>query len=134
MNGGWCVGMGLTWNIKGVDYESWHEMYMHDKYYLAVLSMIGIGSVRNFLEISRWDLKVVLQWSGRNSMTPVSGDSWWCPICIINVDVWEMNVIHNDDILFIVPINPKKMIVIQVKVEQHVLDTFFVCIKASILS
>ena len=26
--------------------------------------------------------KVALQWSGRNSMAPVSGCSWWCPICI----------------------------------------------------
>ena len=26
--------------------------------------------------------RVALQWSGRNSMTPVSGCSWWCPICI----------------------------------------------------
>jgi len=25
---------------------------------------------------------VALQWSGRNSMAPVSGCSWWCPICI----------------------------------------------------
>jgi len=23
-----------------------------------------------------------LQWSGRNSMAPVSGCPWWCPICI----------------------------------------------------
>jgi len=26
--------------------------------------------------------RVVLQWSGRNSMAHVSGCSWWCPICI----------------------------------------------------
>ncbi|QCE14213.1 hypothetical protein DEO72_LG11g1212 [Vigna unguiculata] len=26
--------------------------------------------------------KVTLQWSGRNSMAPVSGCPWWCPICI----------------------------------------------------
>ncbi|QCE03030.1 hypothetical protein DEO72_LG8g1047 [Vigna unguiculata] len=25
---------------------------------------------------------VTLQWSGRNSMAPVSGCPWWCPICI----------------------------------------------------
>ncbi|QCD99918.1 hypothetical protein DEO72_LG7g1205 [Vigna unguiculata] len=25
---------------------------------------------------------VALQWSGRNSMAPASGCSWWCPICI----------------------------------------------------
>ena len=39
-------------------------------------------SVRNSLEISRWDFRVALQWSGRNSMAPVSGCPWWCPICI----------------------------------------------------
>jgi len=27
-------------------------------------------------------VKVALQWSGRNFMAPVSGCSWWCPICI----------------------------------------------------
>ena len=26
--------------------------------------------------------RVVLQWSGRNPMAPVSGCPWWCPICI----------------------------------------------------
>ncbi|QCE00216.1 hypothetical protein DEO72_LG7g1503 [Vigna unguiculata] len=26
--------------------------------------------------------RVALQWSGRNSMAPVSGCLWWCPICI----------------------------------------------------
>jgi len=26
--------------------------------------------------------RVALQWSGRNSMAPVSGCPWWCPICI----------------------------------------------------
>jgi len=26
--------------------------------------------------------RVVLQWSGCNSMAPDSGCSWWCPICI----------------------------------------------------
>jgi len=26
--------------------------------------------------------EVALQWSGRNSIAPVSGCSWWCPICI----------------------------------------------------
>jgi len=25
---------------------------------------------------------VALQWSGRNSMAPISGCPWWCPICI----------------------------------------------------
>jgi len=25
---------------------------------------------------------VAFQWSGRNSMAPVSECPWWCPICI----------------------------------------------------
>ncbi|QCD95130.1 hypothetical protein DEO72_LG5g3223 [Vigna unguiculata] len=31
--------------------------------------------------------RVALQWSGRNSMAPVSGCSWWCPICIASSGV-----------------------------------------------
>ncbi|QCE10076.1 hypothetical protein DEO72_LG10g1302 [Vigna unguiculata] len=27
--------------------------------------------------------RVALQWSEHNSMTPVSGCSWWCPICMV---------------------------------------------------
>ncbi|QCD93654.1 hypothetical protein DEO72_LG5g1730 [Vigna unguiculata] len=27
-----------------------------------------------------------LQWSGRNSMAPVSGCPWWCPICITRIE------------------------------------------------
>ncbi|QCE07159.1 hypothetical protein DEO72_LG9g2175 [Vigna unguiculata] len=29
---------------------------------------------------------VALQWSGRNSMAPASGCSWWCPICITRIE------------------------------------------------
>jgi len=39
-------------------------------------------SMRNSLEIPMWDFRVVLQWSERNSMAPVSGCPWWCLICI----------------------------------------------------
>jgi len=27
--------MDLTWNMKEVGYKGWHEIYMHDKYYLV---------------------------------------------------------------------------------------------------
>ncbi|QCE10264.1 hypothetical protein DEO72_LG10g1492 [Vigna unguiculata] len=30
--------------------------------------------------------RVALQWSGRNSMTPVSGCPWWCPIGITRIE------------------------------------------------
>ena len=33
--------------------------------------------------VFRWGFLVVLQWSGRNSMAPISGSPWWCPIYII---------------------------------------------------
>ncbi|QCD82933.1 hypothetical protein DEO72_LG2g3275 [Vigna unguiculata] len=31
----------------------------------------------------RWDFRVMLQWSERNSMALVSGCLWWCPICMV---------------------------------------------------
>jgi len=37
----------------------------------------------SILEISMWELRVVLQWSIRNSMAPVSGCPWWCPIYMV---------------------------------------------------
>jgi len=37
-----------------------------------------VNSLRSLGETSG----VALQWSGRNSMAPVSGCPWWCPICI----------------------------------------------------
>jgi len=39
-------------------------------------------SVLNSLESLGETFRVVLQWSGRNSMALVSGCPWWCPICI----------------------------------------------------
>ena len=43
MDGGWWVGMGLTWHIKEVGYKGWHEMHMHDKYYLIVWIWLVCG-------------------------------------------------------------------------------------------
>jgi len=39
-------------------------------------------SVRNSLKSLGEIFRVVLQWSGRNSMAPVSGCPWWIPIYI----------------------------------------------------
>ncbi|QCD78804.1 hypothetical protein DEO72_LG1g2440 [Vigna unguiculata] len=36
----------------------------------------------NSLESLGETFGATLQWSGRNSMAPVSGCPWWCPICI----------------------------------------------------
>ena len=37
-------------------------------------------SVLNSLESLGETFRVTLQWLGRNSMVPVSGCPWWCPI------------------------------------------------------
>jgi len=39
-------------------------------------------SVHNSLGSLSETFRVALQWSGRNSMAPVSGCPWWFPICI----------------------------------------------------
>jgi len=39
-------------------------------------------SVHNTLRSLGETFRVALQWSGRNSMAPISGCPWWCPICI----------------------------------------------------
>jgi len=39
-------------------------------------------SVHNSLGSLGETFRVAFQWSGRNSMAPVSGCPWWCPICI----------------------------------------------------
>jgi len=44
--------------------------------------MFDKWSVRNSLGSLGEILRVVLQWSWRNSMAPVSGCPWWCPIYI----------------------------------------------------
>ncbi|QCE09605.1 hypothetical protein DEO72_LG10g826 [Vigna unguiculata] len=48
---------------------------------------IGTGNVKvhNSLGSLGETFRVALQWSGRNSMAPVSGCPWWCPICITRV-------------------------------------------------
>jgi len=53
---------------------------MYDKSFL--IDYDWSVSVRNSLEIPRWDFRVALQWLRRNSMAPVNGCPWWCPICI----------------------------------------------------
>jgi len=40
-------------------------------------------SVRNSLGSLGEIFGVALQWSGRNSMAPVSGCPWWCPIYMV---------------------------------------------------
>ena len=55
-------------------------IYMYDKSFL--IDYDWSVSVRNSLEIPRWDFRVALQWLRRNSMAPVNGCPWWCPICI----------------------------------------------------
>ncbi|QCD83849.1 hypothetical protein DEO72_LG2g4197 [Vigna unguiculata] len=49
---------------------------------LAQASQSRLGEMKQGGETSG----VALQWSGRNSMAPVSGCSWWCPICITRIE------------------------------------------------
>jgi len=99
------VGIKVTWYwyerkfyIHGLGRMSWYGFHMWYEWGLVtevgmrflcmiyILLVVWIWLVCGQYVIpwaSRWDLMVVLQWSGRNSMTPVSGSSWWCPIYII---------------------------------------------------
>jgi len=49
MDGVWGVGMGLTWDIKEVDYKGWHGIYTRDEY-ITCLIMIGPWLVCNSLK------------------------------------------------------------------------------------
>ncbi|QCD77643.1 hypothetical protein DEO72_LG1g1269 [Vigna unguiculata] len=42
-----------------------------------------MGMMRNSLGSLGETFRVALQWSRRNSMTPVSGCPWWCPIYMV---------------------------------------------------
>ncbi|QCD85755.1 hypothetical protein DEO72_LG3g275 [Vigna unguiculata] len=44
------------------------------------------AKVHNSLGSLGETFRVALQWSGRNFMVPVSGCSWWCPICITGIE------------------------------------------------
>ena len=68
-----------------------HGMDLVIKVGMGVMCMINITllieyvwsvSVHNSLGSLGETFRVALQWSGRNSMAPSSGCSWWCPICI----------------------------------------------------
>ncbi|QCD86238.1 hypothetical protein DEO72_LG3g759 [Vigna unguiculata] len=52
---------------------------------------------------------VALQWSRRNSMAPVRGCSWWCPICITRIEQlrFEQGYPHKCKH----PLNPTKLYV-----------------------
>ncbi|QCD86906.1 hypothetical protein DEO72_LG3g1435 [Vigna unguiculata] len=65
--------MGVV-EVRHVKFMSELELMGH------VIDMSPWGSLG---EISR----AALQWSGRNSMAPVSGCPWWCPICITSSGV-----------------------------------------------
>ncbi|QCD85962.1 hypothetical protein DEO72_LG3g483 [Vigna unguiculata] len=52
---------------------------------LAQASPSRLGEMKQGARLSETS-GVALQWSGRNSMAPVSGCSWWCPICITRIE------------------------------------------------
>ncbi|QCD82101.1 hypothetical protein DEO72_LG2g2434 [Vigna unguiculata] len=55
------------------------EMCIRDSCVLYVSVHKSLGSLGE-------TFGVALQWSGRNSMAPVSGCSWWCPIGITRIE------------------------------------------------
>ncbi|QCE06404.1 hypothetical protein DEO72_LG9g1416 [Vigna unguiculata] len=68
-------------------------------------------SVCNSLESLGETSGVALQWSGRNSMAPVSGCLWWCPICITSSGVSSSGVSKGIHHKCKHPLNPTKLYV-----------------------
>ncbi|QCE10462.1 hypothetical protein DEO72_LG10g1692 [Vigna unguiculata] len=54
---------------------------------------------------------VALQWSGRNSMAPVSGCPWWCPICITSSEMSSSESSMGIHYKCKHPLNPTKLYV-----------------------
>jgi len=95
----WWHGIGMRWSSISPNWEEWDGMKstwnMNEdglqrmawgvKCMINIICLFGMWLVCcQYVNprVSRWDFLVVLQWSGRNSMTPVSGCPWWCPIYI----------------------------------------------------
>jgi len=89
-------GIGMKYNSIFMDWEGWVGMDSTWKMNVDLVIKVGMRVICmiNWLSMiglcqcvipwaSRWDLMVVLQWSRRNSMTPISGSSRWCSIYII---------------------------------------------------
>jgi len=58
------------------------KSYVQHMYKFLVVYVCWSVLVHNSLGSLGETFRVALQWSGRNSMAPVSGCSWWCPICM----------------------------------------------------
>jgi len=74
--------MDSTWNVNEDELQRLVWVLNAWIILFGCFDMFGMRSVRNSLKIPRWDFRVVLQWSGRNSMALVSGCTWWYPIYI----------------------------------------------------
>jgi len=96
----WWHGIGMRWSSISPNWEEWDNMKstwnMNEdglqrmvwgvKCMINIICLLGMWLVCSQYvnpRVSRWDFLVVLQWSGHNSMAPVSGSPWWCPIYII---------------------------------------------------
>ncbi|QCD86519.1 hypothetical protein DEO72_LG3g1042 [Vigna unguiculata] len=55
-------------------------LYIHE---IGIMRWHGFNMEYKWKVVTNVDMRVVLQWSGRNSMAPVSGCPWWCPIYIV---------------------------------------------------
>jgi len=73
--------------IRHVRNEDWLQMLdeISCVMYVKILGCLLCWSmlVHNSLGSLDETFRVVLQWSRRNSMTPVSGCPWWCPVYMV---------------------------------------------------
>jgi len=58
------------------------KSYVQRMYKFLVVYVCWSVLVHNSLGSLGDTFRVALKWSGRNSMAPISGCPWWCPICM----------------------------------------------------
>ncbi|QCD96777.1 hypothetical protein DEO72_LG6g1487 [Vigna unguiculata] len=89
---------------------SWLE---RDSLRVALFFLVWLNEMFDLLRNSLGSLgeilRVVLQWSGRNCMAPVSGCPWWCPIYITCSGVSSSGVSRGIHHKCKHPLNPTKL-------------------------
>ncbi|QCD93195.1 hypothetical protein DEO72_LG5g1267 [Vigna unguiculata] len=86
--------------MGGVDQRHGFDICVHEDF---------ISGRVNSLESLGETFGVALQWSRRNSMAPVSGCPWWCPICITSSGVSSSGVSRDIHHKCKHPLNPTKL-------------------------
>ena len=75
------------WRVWGINLRGWYgNVNMILIFSYCWIMNVGPCQRINSLGSLGETYGVALQWSGRNSMAPASGCSWWCPICITSKD------------------------------------------------